>query len=209
MDKFQEKKLVNFLKVSELLEVHKNELFKDKNILRVINVFIARLDSLQQELILAARSSNEITTELLIARSLVIKLSEKISSALKSFAKENDFDLLKRNLYVDFNSLSDNELLEYSKEVMDEALSIEEALTKSHLKNSELSSYRNLLDNLAQIVRIPTMMFGFRAKTSESFDENIAENEKLLTELEAMLENPGVQNFRQDYLGTGNFQYAY
>jgi len=209
MDKFQEKKLVNFLKVSELLEVHKNELFKDKNILRVINVFIARLDSLQQELILAAISSNEITTELLIARSLVIKLSEKISSALKNFAKENDFDLLKRNLYVDFNSLSDNELLEYSKEVMDEALSIEEALTKSHLKNSELSSYRNLLDNLAQIVRIPTMMFGFRAKTSEAFDENIIENEKLLTELEAMLENPAVQNFRQDYLGTGNFQYAY
>ena len=209
MDKFQEKKLVNFLKVSELLEVHKNELFKDKNILRVINVFIARLDSLQQELIQAAQSSNEITTELCIARSLVIKLSEKISSALKSFAKENDFDLLKRNLYVDFALLQDNELLEYSREALDEALSIEEALTKSHLKNSELVSYRNLLDNLTQIVRIPTMMFGFRAKTSEAFDENIVENEKLLTELEGMLENPGIQNFRQDFLGSQNFQYAY
>lgn len=209
MDKFQEKKLVNFIKVSELLEVHKNELFKDKNILRVINVFIARLDSLQQELILAARSSNEITTELLIARSLVIKLSEKISSALKSFAKENNFDLLKRNLYVDFKSLSDNELLEYSKEILDEALGIEEVLSKSHLKNSELTSYRNLLDNLSQIVRIPTMMFGFRAKTSDAFDENIAENEKALMELEGMLENPAIQNFKQDYLGIGSSQYIY
>lgn len=209
MDKFQEKKLVNFIKVSELLEVHKNELFKDKNILRVINVFIARLDSLQQELILAARSSNEITTELLIARSLVIKLSEKISSALKIFAKENNFDLLKRNLYVDFKSLSDNELLEYSKEILDEALGIEEVLSKSHLKNSELTSYRNLLDNLSQIVRIPTMMFGFRAKTSDAFDENIAENEKALMELEGMLENPAIQNFKQDYLGIGSSQYIY
>ena len=122
----------------------------------------------------------------------------------KAYAKYQDYQkqyALKNNSKIRHCECCDKDLSYYAFH--------KHLLSKSHLKNSELVSYRNLLDNLTQIVRIPTMMFGFRAKTSEAFDENIVENEKLLTELEGMLENPGIQNFRQDFLGSQNFQYAY
>jgi hypothetical protein len=190
--------------LSRQFDAHKNELSKDKDILRVVNVFIVRLDSIQQELINASSTSNEITTEIVIARSLVIKLCNKISMAIQHYAKENDFSMLKRNLYLDFYSLSDSELLDYAKQLLEQAESAGEILLSSELQNLELNSLRNLIDNLRQIVRVPGMMFKFRAKTSEAFDENIEENDKLLSELDILIEDFKHEEFNSEYLNLRN-----
>lgn len=201
MNKKQEKNIVSFIKLSSFFEAHKNEISKDQNNLILVNVFNARLDSIQQELINAARTSNEICTEVLLARSLVIKLCSKISSALRSYAKASDFSLLTRDLYIDVQSLGDNELLEYSLQLLEEASPLEKALD---LKNGEFDSFRNLIDNLKQIVTVPGMMYNFRAKTSEAFDENIVESEKILAQLNEAEEKLKQEKFYSEYLSLRN-----
>ncbi len=204
MNKNQEKKIVSFIKLSSFFEAHKNEFSKEQDILISVNVFNARLDSLQQELINAARTSNEICTEVLLVRSLVVKLCAKISSALRSYAKASDFSLLTRDLYIDVSSLGDNELLEYSLQLLEEALPLEKAPGVSDLKNGEFDSFKNLIDNLKQIVTVPGMMYNFRAKTSEAFDENIVEAEKLLSQLNKAGETLTKEKFYSEYLSLSN-----
>jgi hypothetical protein len=208
MNKNQEKKIVSFIKLSSFFEAHKNEFSKDQDILISVNVFNARLDSLQQELINAARTSNEICTLILLARSLVIKLYSKISSALRSYAKASDLSLLSRDLYIDVHSLGDNELLEYSLQLLEEASPLEKTLEVSHLKDGEFDSFRNLIDNLKQIVTVPGMMYNFRAKTSEAFDENIIEAEKLLLQLNKAGETITKEKFYSEYLSLSNLVIA-
>ncbi|MBS1494929.1 MAG: hypothetical protein JST55_15555 [Bacteroidetes bacterium] len=186
--------------MSDFFNSHIHEISKKQDILILVNVFNARLDSIQQELINAAKTSNEICTLVLLARSLVVKLCTKISSALKSYAKASDFSLLTRDLYIDVHSLKDNELLEYSLQLLDESLPLEKALSVSYLKNGEFDSFRNLIDNLKQIVTVPGMMYNFRAKTSEAFDENILELEKLLFQLNDNGKNFDKENFYSEYL---------
>ncbi|MBN8571147.1 MAG: hypothetical protein J0M18_16090 [Ignavibacteria bacterium] len=194
--------------MSSFFEAHKNEFSKDQDILISVNVFNARLDSLQQELINAARTSNEICTLILLARSLVIKLYSKISSALRSYAKASDLSLLSRDLYIDVHSLGDNELLEYSLQLLEEASPLEKTLEVSHLKDGEFDSFRNLIDNLKQIVTVPGMMYNFRAKTSEAFDENIIEAEKLLLQLNKAGETITKEKFYSEYLSLSNLVIA-
>lgn len=202
MNQIQEKKLIYFLKVSHHFDVHADEIFKDKDVLRDVNIFNARLDSMQQELIYAARSSNEIVTEVLPARSLVIKLCNRISSSIRSYAKKNNLGLLLTDLYVDYNTLSDGELLDYSIKISSEAAVIEDALINTELTDNELISFRNLIDNLRQVVVTPEMMFKFRAKTSQAFDENIEQNEILLSRLEKVFDNNENTNLNSDYFKT-------
>jgi len=204
MNKNQEKKIVSFIKFSSFFETYRNVFSKNQDILILVNVFNARLDSLQQELINAAKTSNEICTEVLLARSLVIKLCTKVSTALRSYAKASDFSLLTRDLYIDFQSLGDNELLEYSAKLLEETLPLENALADTDLRDSELDSFRNLIDNLKQIVTVPGMMYNFRAKTSEAFDENIIESEKLLAQLNKAEESLTNEKFYSEYLSLRN-----
>jgi len=187
MNQFQEKKIVNYINLARYLDTHKVEFSKDGDILKIVNVFLARLDSIQQELLNISAGSNEITTELTLARNLLIKLCNKISIQIQHYAKENDFSMLKRSLYVDFHSLSDSELFDFAKELLLQIEEVENTTSDFKLQNSDLNSLKNLIDNLRQIIQVPGMMFKFRAKTSAAFDENIEENEKLLMELNTVV----------------------
>lgn len=208
MNKNQEIKIVSFIKLSRFFESHKNEISKEQDILIPVNVFDARLSSIQQELINAARNSNEICTSLLLARSLVSILCTKISTAMRNYAKASDFSLLTRDLYIDFYSLGADELLDHSIKLLEEVTPLEKELAVSDLRNDEIVSFRNLIDNLKQIVNVPGMMYKFRAKTSEAFDENIKELEKLLAQLNSSENFMMKENFYSEYLSLRNMATA-
>ncbi len=116
--------------------------------------------------------------------------------------------MLKRNLYLDFFSLSDAELLDYSDLLLKEAQELPEIFVKHELPGNEIRSLKNLVDNLAQIVKIPGIMFKFRAKTSDAFNDNIKENEKLVSELDTLLEHFENENFNKEYQRARNLMPA-
>jgi hypothetical protein len=188
MNEFQEKKVSTFLKISRLFEKNQYDLFKKRNVVRDVNVFQVRLDSILEELILSAGTTNEITTDISIARSLAIKLCNKFSIALKSYAKAENFSLLTRELFVEFASLENHLLLEYSTQIYEEANSVRDNLQRYGITEQDLNSFKNVINNLKQIVAVPGMMFNFRARTRNSFDENILENEKLLAALDELFD---------------------